>query len=187
MIYTSRQSYLPHQHTLRFKPDQGNIARAAVSISVDGEIIFEFSCNVNIRVNYKQKRHYLHYYADWLPQFNYYLLLLCSHFSQLIHPHVRMLKQCQPLNAASAPTARRSWRWNCLSPWSAVPLPTPNCLPQVLGPPSSQRLALHKTKRNPGKVLKETLQSKGHYKVILSKENCISLRGWLQSPEPLNL
>lgn len=77
MIYTSRQSYLPHQHTLRFKPDQGNIARAAVSISVDGEIIFEFSCNVNIRVNYKQKRHYLHYYADWLPQFNYYLLLLC--------------------------------------------------------------------------------------------------------------
>lgn len=111
----------------------------------------------------------------------------CSHFSQLIHPHVRMLKQCQPLNAASAPTARRSWRWNCLSPWSAVPLPTPNCLPQVLGPPSSQRLALHKTKRNPGKVLKETLQSKGRYKVILSKENCISLRGWLQSPEPLNL
>lgn len=111
----------------------------------------------------------------------------CSHFSQLIHPHVHMLKQCQPLNAASAPTARRSWRWNCLSPWSAVPLPTPNCLPQVLGPPSSQRLALHKTKRNPGKVLKETLQSKGHYKVILSKENCISLRGWLQSPEPLNL
>lgn len=88
----------------------------------------------------------------------------CSHFSQLIHPHVRMLTLCQPLNAASAPTARRSWRWNRLSLWSAVPLPTANCPPQVPGPPSSQRLALHKTKCNPGNVLKETLQSKGHYK-----------------------
>lgn len=32
----------------------------------------------------------------------------CSHFSQLIHPHVRMLKLCQTLNAANSPTVHRS-------------------------------------------------------------------------------
>jgi len=32
----------------------------------------------------------------------------CSHFSQLIHPHVRMLKLCQTLNAANSPTVHQS-------------------------------------------------------------------------------
>lgn len=54
----------------------------------------------------------------------------CSHFSQLIHPHVRMLKLCQTLNAANSPTVHHSWRWNCSSPLSAFPpfLLLPNCL-----------------------------------------------------------
>lgn len=112
----------------------------------------------------------------------------CSHFSQLIHPHVRKLKLCQALIAASSPTAHHSWRWKRSSPLSAFPLPSSpqTALPKFPGPPSSGRLALHKSKHNPGRALKETLERKGHYEVILSMENCISLRDWLQSLEPLN-
>lgn len=95
----------------------------------------------------------------------------CSHFSQLIHPHVHVLKLCQTLNAANSPTVHHSWRWNCSSPLSAFPLSLllPSCLFWISWPSFLTGAWLRTSqKSNPGRALKETLESKGHYKVILS-------------------
>lgn len=51
----------------------------------------------------------------------------CSHFSQLIHPHVRMLKLCQPLNAASAPEGE-----TVRHPDQRFPFPPQPALPKFL-------------------------------------------------------
>lgn len=92
----------------------------------------------------------------------------CSHFSQLIHCHVCMLKLCQTVNAANSPTVHHSWRWNCSSPLSAFPPsfppPAPNCLPEFPGPPSSQELCSAQVKMQPRQSLERPWRVKGRYK-----------------------